>query len=324
MEWTWITFPLIVIAVSGGAYLLASGLKGKQLRLNQVDLVDVCLDPRTPLVRGTSWMNLFSPRADAYDLAFRPKIASAGADAEVLLTWLGMPGSALGGMDPRSDNRPLTDRPYLYSPDLSQLENVPIHVWSTKSLTSRWSMSDPGLLDAKLFPSADGGLDGKLTSRLDVPIEECWLAYGRWVYPLGTLEPGQELDLAPRWKDREVLLSRLTRNRVEKDEARNQYISVATPYDPGSFDIPSILKQMMFYRAAGGQSYVGLLHRYQHFVDLSELRDLNRGILIGFCQQPAGELTRIQGDQSQTVRGPQDLHWTCYRFVIPIEKTRAE
>jgi hypothetical protein len=325
MEWTWITFPLIVAAVSSGAYLLASHLKGSELRLNQVDLVDVCLDRQTPLVRGTTWMNVFSPRADAYDLRYSPQLAKgAGQDSQVLLSWLGLPGSALGGMDPRTDNRPLSDRPYDYSPDLSRLENLPIHVWSTKSLTARWSLPDPGLLKVKdMTKGADEGLKGKITSNLDVPLTDCWLAYGRWVYPLGTLEPGVEVDLAPRWKDREVLLSRLTRNRLQKDEAKNQFHAIATPYDPTTFDVPTILRQMMFYRASGGQSYVGLLHRAQHFVDLSEHRDLNRGLLVGFCQEAAGRLERGDGQAAQTIQGPDDMHWTCYRFVIPIEKAKA-
>ena len=59
MELTWITFPVMVLAVSLGAYLLAYYLKGDQLRINQVNLVDV--DVEDGLVRGTTWLNVFSP-----------------------------------------------------------------------------------------------------------------------------------------------------------------------------------------------------------------------------------------------------------------------
>ena len=114
---------------------------------------------------------------------------------QVLLSWLGLPGSALGGMDPRSDNRPLTDRPYDFSPDLSRLENLPIHVWSTRSLTARWSLTDdPRCWTPSLTKGADEGSTATITSNLDVPLSDCWLAYGRWVYPLETLEPGVEID----------------------------------------------------------------------------------------------------------------------------------
>ena len=104
-----------------------------------------------------------------------------------------------------------------------------------------------------------------------------------------------------------MLLSRLTRNRLQKDELKNQYISVSTPYDPAGFDVPTILRQMMFYRAAGGQNYVGLLHRSQPFVDMSEHLDLNRGLLVGFCQEPAGCCSAARGRKSR----PSAARRTC-------------
>ena len=162
-----------------------------------MDLVDVCLDPATPLVRGTTWMNVFSPRADAYTMRFVPRPGGEERRCPGAPELAGTPGSALGGMDPRSNNPPLTDRPYDFTPDLSTLQGLPIHVWSTKSLTARWSLPDPGLLAAKIVQGEDDVLSGELTSRLDVPLADCWLAYGRWVYPLGTVEPGQTLELAP-------------------------------------------------------------------------------------------------------------------------------
>ena len=108
------------------------------------------------------------------------------------------------------------------------------------------------------------------------------------------------------------------------DETKKQYNSISSPYDPSSFDVPMVLRQMMFYRASGGQNYVGLVNRYQYFVDLSEHLDLNRGVLIGFTDQPAGQLERHVGEAWQPIRGPEDKHWTCYRFVIPIRPAARE
>jgi hypothetical protein len=323
MEWTWVTFPLIVAAVSIGAYVLATVLKGKQLRLNQVDLVDVCLEESTPLVRGTSWMNVFSPRTDAYDMRFVPHPSGEdGSAAEVLFGWLGLPGSALGGMEERTRNVRLTDRPYDFSRDLTRLEDLPIHVWSTKSLTARWSMPDPGLLITTGISLGEADvLKGEITSNLEVKLTNCLLAHDRWVYPIESISPGETIDLGPRWKEREVLHSRLTGSRVEKDTLKqNQYVTVSSQYDQASFDVPTILRQMMFYEASGGQTYVKLLHRFQGFIDLSSHLDLNRCILIGFSEEKAGSLERLQGEEWETIRGPEDRHWTCYRFVIPVAK----
>ena len=50
MEWTWLTFPLVVALVCVAAYVLAYRLKGDQLRVNQIDLVDV--DAASGQMRG--------------------------------------------------------------------------------------------------------------------------------------------------------------------------------------------------------------------------------------------------------------------------------
>ncbi len=104
---------------------------------------------------------------------------------------------------------------------------------------------------------------------------------------------------------------------------RTSTCPISSPYDAASFDVPQILRQMMFYQASGGQKYAGLLNRNQHFVDLSNQLDLNRGVLIGFCRQQAGTLQRSVGKEWETVRGPEDSYWTCYRFVIPIARKRG-
>src|SRR5205085_228522 len=49
LEWTWITFPLVVLTVSIAAYFTAYALKGNDLKINKVDLVD--FDMRTDLDR---------------------------------------------------------------------------------------------------------------------------------------------------------------------------------------------------------------------------------------------------------------------------------
>ena len=71
MEWTWLTFPLIVALVCVGAYVLAYRLKGDQLRVNQIDLVDV--DAASGRMRGTTWLNVFSPRMESFNFAVEPR-----------------------------------------------------------------------------------------------------------------------------------------------------------------------------------------------------------------------------------------------------------
>ncbi len=71
MELTWITFPAIVIVVSALAYIAAYRLKGTELKIVKLDVVDV--DQADGLVRGSSWMTLFSPQNRDYDLTVTPR-----------------------------------------------------------------------------------------------------------------------------------------------------------------------------------------------------------------------------------------------------------
>ena len=54
---------------------------------------------------STAWANVFSPRMNRYHLAFEPRLLGgrAGGEATALCAWLGLPGDALGGMNPRTD-----------------------------------------------------------------------------------------------------------------------------------------------------------------------------------------------------------------------------
>src|SRR5262249_52461392 len=40
LEWTWITFPAVVLLISAVAYFTAYAVKGNDLKINQADLVD--------------------------------------------------------------------------------------------------------------------------------------------------------------------------------------------------------------------------------------------------------------------------------------------
>ncbi len=117
MEWTWATFPAIVVLFAVGAYVAAYCLKGDRLRIRQVDLIDVDTDGSQ---RGTTWLGLFSPRMETFELAVRPRPAEgeptagmasttklaleplrpdgrAALGADATIGWLGWPARAWGG-----------------------------------------------------------------------------------------------------------------------------------------------------------------------------------------------------------------------------------
>lgn len=322
MRLTWITFPATVLIVSLAAYAIAHWLKGSDLRMNQADVVDV--DVASGQVRGTAWFNLFSPRIDAFDLALAPQppfgIGSPAAPADsgsgTLLGWLGLPGRALGGMNPRAQGPPLWTDAYTFAPDLSVMLEVPIQAWSTKSFTARWQATAPKTLVAELV-EVDGAPVGSIRNMLDVALTDCLLAYRAWAYRLGDLAPGEALRLAgdaPRSELRTVLTGR---KYVQEEKTLRQRI---TPYDRASVDPEYILGVMLFHEAAGGTRYTDLSNAFQPFVDLSNLLKTDRAILvarIGRDGKPRRAAEVRRGGES--IAGPDDQYVSIYRFVLPVE-----
>jgi len=288
--------------VSIGAYYLAFWMKGDELRVNQVELVDVDLE--TDLVRGTTWTQIFSPKPDAYNLSLAPRLVDGRApdNPKVLLSWLGMPGAALGGM--LSTNPPLFSRPYSFSAALDTLENVPIQVWSTKSVTARWTASDKTNLTGNLREDLDEMLAGEIVNRLGVDLVECRLFYDRWLYTFSSLKDG----------GRQALGNSLAPKTIKTWMGDHSF-------NRSSRDVSDILTFMMFGRAARSAQGERLENLYQSFADLSDHIQLGRAVLLARVAQ--GD-TPAHGSQllrdGQPMAGPQDRRWVFYRFVFPVQR----
>jgi hypothetical protein len=181
LEFTWITFPTIVIAVSIAAYFTAYALKGEDLRVNKVDLVEV--DLQTPQVYGHTWFTLFSPRIQGYTVG----VAPAFADNSTAVTVLDDPMRA-----ERTGSQGLFTRPYVYAPDLAGVERVPIPVWATRTFTAAWRAPAPagGLpVTAAIGHSRNDPttLTGTVENHLPFDLLDAVIIYrNRW-YALGRL-----------------------------------------------------------------------------------------------------------------------------------------
>jgi len=317
MEWTWLTFPLCVGVFCGWAWFWAQHWKGNQLRLNQVDLVDV--DVATRLARGTTWAHLFSPRTQTFDLALSDA-ASGSVRAQPkagLLTWQGLPGDGFGGMNRRERGARLAQPYTLVARDqgpqrpVCGLEGLPLQTWSSRSLSGLWlaelDTEDAGRLDA----GADGLLHGSVRNPLPVELTDCMLYHDRWAYTLPNVGAGQRVDLGQLSPPRNIEWL-LTRRKVVDTK------DVSTPWDRDSRDVARILEVMMFHAASGGRTYTGLVARHQPDIDLSSHLQTGRAILVGRTRRPAVRLLR----NGQPIEDQPDAaavqQWTFYRLVLPV------
>jgi len=321
---TWFTFSFTVLLFAAGAAALAFGLKGRELRVNQLDVVD--FDAETRFVRGTTWSNVFSPRIDTYNLSLKPAgapekpVQAASASSGRLLSWFGLTGTGFGGMDAggganggmgaASTNLPLFSLAYDYAPHLDALEHVPIAVWSSKAFVGRWWGQGVGKIEASL--ADDGRLTGTIANRLEVPLTNSVLIYDKWAYVVREFAPGREIDLAldvdPQTVD--TYLRHVTAVGDHK---------VVAPFDQSSFDVPRIVELMTAHELAEGKTYTGLANQYQQFVELSDLVRAGRAVLIGQVAKPGAELERdgqplADSDGNAAV----SQRWTFHRYVFPV------
>ncbi len=201
LELTWITFPVIVLSVSAAAYFTAYAIKGNDLKLNKVDVVDV--DLAGGRVYGRTWLTVFSPRIDSYTVGVEPKgnWAAARPDGPTpspLVDWMG------GG---RGGASSFLSRGYSYhvDPDArvigDALVRVPIQVWSTKAFTANWTgytdKGTPPIAAELVHPPGDpDAVQGSFVNNLPVgSLPEPVLFYAGKAYKLPTLTPGQRVSI---------------------------------------------------------------------------------------------------------------------------------
>ncbi|NLF71183.1 MAG: hypothetical protein GX575_19300 [Candidatus Anammoximicrobium sp.] len=333
LTWTWLTFPLVAIVFCGLAYGLVQRLSGRQVHVNQVDVVDVALDQG--VVRGSAWVHLYSPATREFTLDWEGSwpLPQAGGEWGRLLAWQGLPGRGLGGLDGtggavlfdgpytvtacagRSAAGPsgsVSVRPTAAAPPtelVAAVSGLPVEVSGTKSLAGVWWQIGE-LQQQRLSADINGLLSGRLTNPLPVDLTDCMVVYENWIYPVaGALRPGEGVSfdgVSPR-----NLEWHLSRRRVVDTK------DVGTPWDQSSVDVPRILELMMFYGAAGGAAYTGLTHRYQPGIDLSGHLRTGRAVLVGRSAAAGSRL----GPSGEPWDEANVRRWTFYRAVVPVDRS---
>jgi hypothetical protein len=205
LELTWVTFPIIVLTVSAAAYLSADAVKGRELKVNKIDIVDV--DAHSNRVYGTTQFTVFSPKIDTYTVGVTPD-ADWNHHSDRFDTTahaLGAPRGGKPGIVRRKYTVGGTDR------DLgSELSGVPIQVWSTKAFAANWAHDFVWVEGkrAKPFVKLESGLShppgdtarvlGSFTHHFPLPpLTDCVAFYAGQAYPLpgGVIVRGEPVRL---------------------------------------------------------------------------------------------------------------------------------
>ena len=313
MEWTWITFPLAVAGFCGLAYYMAQSWKGTSIRINQVDIVDFDFASDEPLMRGVSWAHLYSPTSRDYDLSINCRPAGLSRSASNrLLYWQGLPGKYFGAMDTGVGS--LSGRPCKINYEnnggqQSTLDDFPVKIWSSRSITSRWWDTVDLDCESTLTAQSDDLLRGSFTNPLPSKIKDCWLFYERWAYRINNAGANSLIDLGSTGHPRNIEWLLTGRKVVDQKH-------ISTPWEKNSNDVKEITEMMMLHEAALGRSYTNLLNRYQRYVDLSSHLQLGRAVLIGTLDDPVTQLL----DNNTSMDENYDQRLTYCRLMIPVKK----
>lgn len=311
---TWITFPLVVAAACGLAWWLTQYWKGHDLRVNQVDIVDI--DSESGLLRGTTWAHLFSPTSHKYDLSMQSgEILPVSEPMGHLASWQGLPGKSFGGMNNTRvapDDLAYTIETAANSGDNQsmQIRGLPIDIYASRSLAGlTWGQVNLPAAD-KLTANSDNQLMGRVQNPLDVELKNPRLCFGRRVYPLPTLAPGGsvEIDRSSRVK---TIDGMLTRMQVDQD-----FKGRSEPWDRKSLDTNRIMEMMMFHESAGGSKYTSLLNRFQEEVDFTDHLHQGRALLIGKTIKSPGSLLGDEPIQQHATE-------TWVRILLPVTPKKA-
>ncbi len=204
LELTWITFPAMVLVISAAAYFTAYYLKGNDLKINKLDIVDIDLTPAVdanappPRVQGSTWFTLFSPRIQNYTIGLASAESwGASGQASTLLGWQARPENVFGGTG-RAGSQSLFRRTYEINEDSSGLIGVPIQVWATKSFAASWVVPPTGSTvpfsaELKHAPANPQSIIGTITNRLPVDLMDVTLFYRGKAFPQGRMDAGMPL-----------------------------------------------------------------------------------------------------------------------------------
>ncbi|MEM8865905.1 MAG: hypothetical protein AAGF31_10215 [Planctomycetota bacterium] len=319
----WITLPVILFLFGGGAYWLSHRLAGQEPRVNQIELVDH--DLPSGVVRGTLWAQAYSPAATKQQVSLAPRWPDGTpvADARTEVTWLGLPGRGLGGLERSAGAGIAHDARYQQVANLSAVRGLPINVRSTKSLIASWhARTDPGganAIDATLASPGAGVLEGLLVNNTRAKLEECWLGYGDWAWRLGTIADGAAV--APEEARAPIKLKTLVRRDYLSD---NNEIGVrptdrVPTVEIQDLDLDALLHLMMFTEALGGPAFTGLPNHFQGFTDLSTALDQGRAVLVARVAPQEGKRGSELLRNGDAWAEPTAIDRAYYRFVLEVE-----
>ncbi len=166
-------------------------------------------------------------------------------------------------------------------------------------------------------------MNGTITHHLGVPLEDCLLVVNGWAFIPKTTDA--TLASGYTWKpsgasvsqrDLRALLTGAKQTRRNKEDTfstdKTEITTTNEPYNPLSRNRAQQVAMLSFHEVAGGTEYTGLCNAAARDLELTDLMQLGRGVLIGRLPSPSA---KILVDGSPTQPSGQS---TWVRLVLPV------
>jgi hypothetical protein len=173
LQLAWVTIPLITLIFSGGAFGLGYALRGTDVILNKIAIIEARPDGSTEV---DTYMGLFSPSRQTYQL----QLSGSGLISPMNQQndpFSGMPTYGSGGAT------------FLQS-DPGQVRNLTVNQWSMQTFMTEATWDDFGQIDANLALDYHT-LTGNVSNLTAYPIHDAILIMGNLFTRLGDLAPGE-------------------------------------------------------------------------------------------------------------------------------------
>jgi hypothetical protein len=343
-QWTWLTFPLIVALSVLLAVQTAQALNQNELRANQLDLVDI--DVASQSTRIQSWMTLYSPETRRYHVTVQPRgilskedvpadlSRTSSGNSTPRLSWSGIPENTFEGMY-RPAGFEIGRPDYHLSSGATEIIDLPIPIWSTKSLKGFWRRNTGLLVESQLTSSGRRQLSGTIVHHLNAPLVDWILAFGNRVIrsrdngPLVRLMPDRPLSLENNSgitsRGLSEFITNTTTVAVSQEKVFEAKVLVRQKdYDPLERDPYYILRMLTFHEVAGGKLYTGLDNNSLRTNDLSPLIVLDRAVLFARMEAPAADYTITSGEPPVELKPlPRPNTFSIVRIVLPVKKNQT-
>jgi hypothetical protein len=173
-ELAWVTTPAIVVVFTLGAYALGYGIRGGEIVLNRLGVIEVA--PDASLARGRGYVGLFSPGRTSYQLLLEE--------------------SAAGARDLARGDERTRGTTTIYSGPTPSIDNVGMNMWTTRAFGVEFLADLQGGISGVVEYDAATGLRARVKNDTALPLKQCRIIRQYSQGGKKDILPGREVELA--------------------------------------------------------------------------------------------------------------------------------